>query len=97
MAGRPLRFSTDTEHQHRTEVRDAGLRVVQRGHSRLMLGIQPNLTAAQIAGILQRTSRPLPGADFAWAHDAGFGRIDPKAALEETLRTRQPAQRLDRT
>lgn len=63
----------------------------------LMLGIQPSLSAAQIAGILQRTSRPLPGTDFAWAHDAGFGRIDPGAALEETLRTKEPAERLDRT
>jgi subtilisin family serine protease len=60
----------------------------------LMLAVQPTLTAAQIAGILQRTARPLPGADFAWAHDAGFGRVDPEAALEET---RHIAERRDRT
>jgi hypothetical protein len=60
----------------------------------LMLCIEPTLTAAQIGGILQRTSRPLPGADFAWAHDAGFGRIDAGAALEETKRM---SERQDRT
>ncbi len=49
----------------------------------LMLAIQPKLTAAQINGILQRTGRPLPGASFAWANDAGFGRIDPDACLAE--------------
>jgi subtilisin family serine protease len=49
----------------------------------LMLAIQPRLTAAQIAGILQRTARPLPGGDFAWKNDAGFGRIDPDACLKE--------------
>jgi hypothetical protein len=48
-----------------------------------MLAIQPRLTAAQIAGILQRTSKPLPGGDYAWKHDAGFGRIDPEASLQE--------------
>jgi len=49
----------------------------------LMRAIQPKLTAAQINGILQRTGRPLPGASFAWANDAGFGRIDPDACLAE--------------
>jgi subtilisin family serine protease len=49
----------------------------------LMLAIQPKLTAAQIAGILQRTARPLPGGDFAWKNDAGFGRIDPEECLKE--------------
>ena len=49
----------------------------------LMLAIQPKLTAAQIAGILQRTARPLPGADFAWRNDAGYGRIDPEECLKE--------------
>jgi subtilisin family serine protease len=49
----------------------------------LMLAIQPRLTAAQIAGILQRTSKPLPGGDYGWKHDAGFGRINPEACLEE--------------
>lgn len=49
----------------------------------LMLAAQPKLTAAQIEGIVQRTSLPLPGGDFAWVNDAGFGRIDPKACVTE--------------
>jgi subtilisin family serine protease len=49
----------------------------------LMLALKPRLTAAQIAGILQRTALPLPGGDFAWKNDAGYGRIDPEACLEE--------------
>jgi subtilisin family serine protease len=49
----------------------------------LMLAIQPKLSAAQIVGILQRTARPLPGGDFAWKNDAGFGRIDPDECLKE--------------
>jgi subtilisin family serine protease len=49
----------------------------------LMLAVKPQLTAAQIAGILQRTARPLPGGDFVWKNDAGYGRIDPDACLRE--------------
>ena len=49
----------------------------------LMLAVQPSLTAAQIGGILQRTAQPLPNIDFTWQNDAGFGRIDPSAAIEE--------------
>ena len=48
-----------------------------------MLAVEPGLTAAQIGGIIQRTAQPLPGADFAWATAAGFGRIDPDACLAE--------------
>ncbi|HEX6255802.1 MAG TPA: S8 family serine peptidase [Euzebyales bacterium] len=50
----------------------------------LMLAIEPRLTAPQISGILRRTSRPLAGADYQWRKDAGFGVIDPAAAIEET-------------
>lgn len=53
------------------------------GVAGLMLAIEPGLTAAQIEGIIHRTSRPLPGADFKWVNDAGFGRIDPEACLQE--------------
>jgi subtilisin family serine protease len=53
------------------------------GVAGLMLAIEPRLTAAQIEGIMQRTSRPLPGANFKWANDAGFGVIDPEACLVE--------------
>ena len=49
----------------------------------LMLATQPKLTAAQISGILQRTARPLPGSDFVWRNDAGYGRIDPEECLKE--------------
>ncbi|MBD0260037.1 MAG: S8 family serine peptidase, partial [Cytophagales bacterium] len=49
----------------------------------LMLAVEPRLTAAQIEGILHRTSRPLPGKSFAWSNDAGFGMINPSACLKE--------------
>ena len=53
------------------------------GVTALMLAREPKLTAAQIQGIIQRTAQPLPGADFTWANDAGYGRIDPEACLRE--------------
>lgn len=49
----------------------------------LMLSTDRTLTAAQLRGILSRTARPLPGHNFDWRDDAGFGRIDPEVALEE--------------
>jgi len=49
----------------------------------LMLAVEPKLTAAQIEGILHRTSRPLPGRVYAWANDMGFGAINPAACLAE--------------
>ncbi len=49
----------------------------------LMLAVNPRLTGAQVGGIIQRTARPLPGADFAWRDDAGFGQIDPERCLAE--------------
>jgi subtilisin family serine protease len=49
----------------------------------LMLAVNRNLTSAQCSGILQRTARPLPGASYEWRNDAGFGVIDPAAAVEE--------------
>lgn len=49
----------------------------------LMLAAEPGLTAAQITGIIQRTARPLPGADFTWQNDAGFGVIDPERCVAE--------------
>jgi subtilisin family serine protease len=49
----------------------------------LMLAVNPRLTSAQVSGILQRTARPLPGATYEWRNDAGFGVIDPAAAIEE--------------
>lgn len=49
----------------------------------LMLGIDDSLTAAQIAGILRRSAVPLPGSDFGWKTDAGYGAIDPGLCLRE--------------
>ena len=49
----------------------------------LMLAVNPKLTSAQCAGILQRTARPLPGGSYAWRNDAGFGVIDAAAAVHE--------------
>jgi subtilisin family serine protease len=53
------------------------------GVAGLMLDIESDLSAAQIEGIMQRTSRPLPGASYAWINDAGFGRIDAAKCLDE--------------
>lgn len=64
------------------------------GVAGLMLGIEPKLTAAQIEGIIIRTADPLPGGSFKWVNDAGFGRINPEAALRETEMINQ---REDRT
>jgi subtilisin family serine protease len=57
----------------------------------LMLAAQKNkrgknLTAAQVEGIIKRTATPLPGASYAWATDAGFGRINPIECIEEATR-----------
>ena len=49
----------------------------------LMLAVEHRLTAAQIGGIIKRTARPLPGNDFDWINDAGFGRIDVEACVGE--------------
>lgn len=57
------------------------------GVAALMLAVkQPKnrrLTASQILGIIRRTSRPLPGADYTWRNDMGFGAIDPAACVVE--------------
>lgn len=65
------------------------------GIAGLMLAICPELTSAQIEGIIHRTSRPLPGEDFTWRNRAGFGRIDPARCLEEALATKRGTR--DRT
>jgi subtilisin family serine protease len=51
----------------------------------LLFAGNPKLTAAQCTGILQRSSRPLPGADYSWRNDMGFGQVDPEAAVNEAL------------
>jgi subtilisin family serine protease len=52
----------------------------------LMMSVNPDLTAAQVNGILHRTARPLPGGTFEWADDAGYGAIDATACVTEARR-----------
>ena len=49
----------------------------------LMLEAEPTLTAAQICGIIQRTSNPLAGADYEWAEDAGYGALNAEQCVFE--------------
>jgi subtilisin family serine protease len=56
------------------------------GVAALMLAIKPDLTAAQVQGIVRSTSRPLAGHDFTWRNDTGFGVIDAAACVEEAAR-----------
>ena len=49
----------------------------------LMLEVAPRLTAAQIQGIIQRTSQPLPGQNYEWANDSGFGVVNAQACVAE--------------
>lgn len=49
----------------------------------LMLGVAPKLTAAQIQGIIQRTSQPLPGQNYEWTNDSGFGVVQEQACVAE--------------
>jgi subtilisin family serine protease len=51
----------------------------------LMLAARPGLTAPQILALLRRTAQPLSGSDYAWRDDAGFGIVNPEAALADTL------------
>lgn len=53
------------------------------GVAALMLSVEPRLTASQIIGIMRSTAHPLPGADYRWQDDAGFGRIRPVSCIEE--------------
>ncbi|MDH3303396.1 MAG: S8 family serine peptidase, partial [Acidimicrobiia bacterium] len=52
-----------------------------------MLAREPRLTSTQIMGIMRRTAQPLPGADYIWQDDAGFGVIQPTECVR---RVRQP-------
>lgn len=51
----------------------------------LMLAARSNLNAAQCEGIIKRTARPLPSHGYEWRSDAGYGVIDPVAAINEAL------------
>ena len=58
----------------------------------LMLSLNPKLTAAQINGIIQRTSRPLPGSGLRMAERHGF-RCHRCAGLPQGGRAHHPARR----
>ena len=64
------------------------------GVAALMLAVEPKLSSAQIAGIMQRTARPLPGGNFAWGNDTGFGRLNPDGCIAEAANINK---RKDRT
>lgn len=64
------------------------------GLAGLMLAAEPGLTAAQIEAILRSTATPLPGANYAWANDSGFGAVEPAKCLEQAARINH---RVDRT
>ncbi|HET9872811.1 MAG TPA: S8 family serine peptidase [Propionibacteriaceae bacterium] len=55
------------------------------GVAALMLAIHPELTAAQIQGIMRSTSAPLPGQTFGWRNDTGFGVVDAAACVRRTV------------
>ena len=50
-----------------------------------MLARQPDLTAAQCLGILQRTARPLPGPATNGATTPASASSTPDAAVEEAV------------
>jgi subtilisin family serine protease len=64
------------------------------GVAGLLLARYPELTAAQIRGIVQRTAQPLPGSDFSWKDDAGYGVINPKGCLQEGKKLRARRENL---
>jgi subtilisin family serine protease len=59
----------------------------------LLLASYPELTAAQIGGIIRRTAQPLITTGFDWQNDAGFGCINPVACLQEVERMRKMEDR----
>ena len=65
------------------------------GVAGLMLAIEPTLTPAQIRAIMIRTARPLPGADYAWRDDAGFGVIQPERCIEEVFELQNVNREVD--
>lgn len=56
------------------------------GVAGLLLATHPQLTSAQIAGILKRTSTPITGLNYDWKDDTGFGLINVNASLEEAIK-----------
>jgi subtilisin family serine protease len=58
------------------------------GVAALMLAIDPQLTSAQVQGLMRTTSAPLPGHDFAWRTDTGFGLVDAGACVAAAVEHR---------
>lgn len=56
------------------------------GVAACMLSAEPRLTSNQILGIMRRSAQPLPGSDYAWQHDAGYGPLRPTQCLESVQR-----------
>lgn len=59
------------------------------GVAGLMFAVQPDLTAAQVIGIMRRTAHPMEDGDYVWKDDIGFGLIDPAACLREAAEINQ--------
>lgn len=55
----------------------------------LMLAADPQLTGSQIAAIIRRTAEPLKPNGYDWQDNAGFGRINSTACLEEVEQMRR--------
>lgn len=53
------------------------------GLAGLMLAVNPRLTAAQVEGILERTTETLPGTNYAWRDDSGAGVLAEERAIAE--------------
>ncbi len=53
------------------------------GVAALLLSKHPDLTSAQIAGIMKRTSLPIVDQNYEWTNDTGFGLLDVEATLQE--------------
>jgi len=56
------------------------------GVAGLMFAVEPDITAAQVIGIMRRTAHPMDDGSFAWKDDVGFGLINPDACLREAAR-----------
>lgn len=55
----------------------------------LMFSHEPNLTAAQVLGVLRRTAQPLPGSSYEWEDDTGFGKLRVDQCISEATTVRQ--------
>lgn len=56
------------------------------GTAGLMLALNSRLSASEITEIMTRTATPLPGSDYGWHDDTGFGALDLGACLNEARR-----------